>query len=86
MIEDDEPAPPDPDPEMTDEEPALSELEREAFEERAAIMEYDGGLSRAEAESRAMAEVIRFRVRRLEEAVRSGARLIYQLPESCTSA
>jgi hypothetical protein len=57
MIEEEEPVPPDPDPSMTDEAPALSEVERDEFEERAAIMEYDGGLSRVEAESRAMAEV-----------------------------
>lgn len=30
-----------------------NEIDREAFEERAAIMEFDGGLSRAEAECRA---------------------------------
>jgi len=34
-------------------ENAEPEVEREAFEERAAIMEYDGGLSRVEAERRA---------------------------------
>jgi hypothetical protein len=33
--------------------------EEEYFEERAAIMEYDGGLSRSEAEQRAMEEMKR---------------------------
>lgn len=32
----------------------LDEADREAFEERAAIMEYDGGLPRREAERRAL--------------------------------
>jgi hypothetical protein len=36
---------------------AWPEDAREHFEERAAIMEYDGGLTRAEAERRAEAEV-----------------------------
>jgi hypothetical protein len=35
----------------------LDEADREAFEERAAIMEYDGGLPRREAERRALALV-----------------------------
>ena len=35
----------------------LSEGDREAFEERAAIFEYDGGLPRAEAERRALGAV-----------------------------
>lgn len=34
-------------------ENSKTEIDREAFEERAAIMEFDGGLSRAEAERRA---------------------------------
>lgn len=34
-------------------------MDREAFEERAAIMEFDGGLPRAEAESKALALAIR---------------------------
>jgi hypothetical protein len=33
---------------------SLSEVQTEIFEERAAIMEYDGGLSRQEAEQEAM--------------------------------
>lgn len=35
----------------------LDEGDREAFEERAAIFEYDGGLPRREAERRALAAV-----------------------------
>ncbi len=35
----------------------VSDFLREGFEERAAIMEYDGGLSREEAEKRAWAIV-----------------------------
>lgn len=35
------------------EEKHMNEIDHEAFEERAAIMEFDGGLSRAEAERRA---------------------------------
>ena len=35
----------------------LSPEQREHYEERAAIMEYDGGLTRAEAERRAMEAV-----------------------------
>ena len=36
---------------------------RESWEERAAIMEHDGGLSRAEAEEQAMIEVLNVRSR-----------------------
>jgi hypothetical protein len=36
----------------------LSEAERDDFEERAAIMEYDGGLSREEAERQAMLRIL----------------------------
>lgn len=39
----------------------MTETEREAYEERAAIMEYDGGLSRRDAEHEAMKAVIRNR-------------------------
>lgn len=39
-----------------------SEALREAFEERAAIMEYDGGLSREEAERAAWALVLKHRL------------------------
>lgn len=35
----------------------MNEIDREAFEERAAIMEFDGGLSRAEAERLAAASL-----------------------------
>ena len=43
----------------------FSEEEREAFEERAAIMEYDGGLTRTEAEKTASILVLdEFRNRR----------------------
>lgn len=38
----------------------LSEDERYMFEERAGIMEYDGGLSREDAEKEAMKSVRRF--------------------------
>lgn len=37
----------------------MNEIDREAFEERAAIMEFDGGLSRVEAERLACAELER---------------------------
>ncbi len=37
----------------------MNEIDREAFEERAAIMEFDGGLSRAEAERLAAASLCR---------------------------
>ena len=36
----------------------LTVVEREAFEERAAIMEFDGGLDRATAEQRALELVL----------------------------
>lgn len=36
----------------------LTDDEREHFEERAAIMEYDGGLAREEAERLALVEVV----------------------------
>lgn len=36
---------------------------REQFEERAAILEYDGGLTRAEAEQRAMEMIIERRMK-----------------------
>ncbi len=39
----------------------ISEAEREHFEERAAIMEYEAGLPREEAEKRALESVIRCR-------------------------
>lgn len=39
----------------------MTEAEREAYEERAAIMEFDGGLSRRDAEREAMKAVIRNR-------------------------
>lgn len=45
------------DPELSQESEQPDDPEREAFEERAAIMEYDGGLSRQEAERRASAEL-----------------------------
>lgn len=40
----------------------LTASEVEDFEERAAIMEYDGGLTRAEAEAEAMRLIIERRV------------------------
>lgn len=43
------------DPLVAREVALLDESDREAFEERAAIMEYDGGLPRREAERRALA-------------------------------
>lgn len=45
------------DPQVAREVTLLDEVDREAFEERAAIMEYDGGLPRREAERRALALV-----------------------------
>lgn len=39
----------------------LSPAERESFEERAAMREYDGGYPRAEAEELALADVVRRR-------------------------
>lgn len=41
----------------------LTLAEREAYEERAAIMEYDGGLPRADAEREAMREIALARIR-----------------------
>ena len=38
-------------------EKTLSEDERERFDERAAILEFDGGMSRAEAEKKARKEL-----------------------------
>jgi hypothetical protein len=38
--------------------PQLTEAELEQFEERSAIMEFDGGLSRVEAENKAIQEII----------------------------
>ncbi len=35
----------------------LSDLEREIYEERSAIYEYDAGLSRREAEHKALADI-----------------------------
>lgn len=40
----------------------LTEEERECFEERAAIMEYDGGLERAVAETLAWRRIVESRV------------------------
>ena len=39
----------------------MTDAEREAFEERAAIMEYDGGLSRRDAEREARKATLRNR-------------------------
>lgn len=46
----------------------LDLAEREAFEERAAIMEYDGRLPRREAERRALAAVLTERQLRAQRA------------------
>lgn len=46
----------------------LAEGDREAFEERAAIFEYDGGLPRVEAERRALGAVQAEQQRRLKPA------------------
>jgi len=46
----------------------LTEHEREIYEERAAIMEYDGGLNRLDAEKEALKHVY---TRRAEEKRRS---------------
>lgn len=43
--------------------PTLSEDEREAFEERAAILEFDAGMTREEAETLALEAVIRLRIK-----------------------
>lgn len=40
----------------------LSDAEREEYEERVAIMEYDGGLLRAEAEKRALGIIFERRI------------------------
>jgi len=48
--------------------------ERERFEERAAIAEYDGGLSRAEAERLARAEVHALRLREIPAGGAGGRR------------
>jgi hypothetical protein len=45
------------DPRVADAVAQLSEADREAFEERAAIFEYDAGLPRGEAERRALVAV-----------------------------
>ena len=47
-------------PEINEAIASLSESERADYEERAAIMEYDGGLARAEAERRALEIVTKF--------------------------
>lgn len=46
-------------PEIAARVATLSEAQREEFEERAAIMEFDGGLSRDGAEIEALADVLR---------------------------
>ncbi|WP_374429513.1 hypothetical protein [Ideonella dechloratans] len=46
----------------------LDLAERESFEERAAIMEYEGGMPRREAEQRALAEVLTERQLRAQRA------------------
>ncbi len=44
------------------EQPAnLSEVERDRFEERAAILEYEAGFSRAQAEELALQEILNMR-------------------------
>lgn len=43
--------------------PTLTEDEHEAFEERAAILEYDAGMSREQAERQALEAVIRRRMK-----------------------
>lgn len=45
----------------------LTESEREAFEERAAIMEYDGRMPREIAERRAMREILEERNNKCEK-------------------
>lgn len=45
------------DPRVAEAAAQLSEADREAFEERAAIFEYDAGLPRVEAERRALVAV-----------------------------
>lgn len=50
----------------------LSADQREDFEERAAIMEYDGGLSRDHAECLALLVIIRDSAREKENLIREG--------------
>ena len=56
---------------MTAKQPPLTPAEREAWSERAAILEFEAGLPRAEAERRAMAIVI---AKRCDESRTSGRR------------
>ena len=48
------------DPDIAEWVKTLNEIARENFEERAAIREYEGGLSRREAESEARNDVLRW--------------------------
>jgi hypothetical protein len=50
----------------------LDEDQREDFEERAGIMEYDGGLTRDHAECLALLCIIRGAVREKENLIREG--------------
>jgi hypothetical protein len=47
----------------------LTPAEREHYEERAAILEYDAGFPRREAERRALAEILDLRARKLRHGV-----------------
>ena len=50
---------PDPVPDPVPDRANIIPMDREAYEERAAIMEYDGGLSRGESEQKALALALR---------------------------
>lgn len=48
----------------------MTEDQREHFNERAAIMQYDGGMTREEAEKAAIQEVVRRRIAEMATDVR----------------
>jgi hypothetical protein len=56
---------------MTAKQPTLTPAEREDYTERAAILEFEAGLPRAEAERRALAIVV---AKRCDESRTSGRR------------
>ncbi len=49
----------------------MTEDQREHFNERAAIMQYDGGMTREDAEKAAMQEVVRSKIAETVSDVRS---------------
>ena len=48
----------------------MTDDEKEHYEERAAIMQYDGGMTREEAEKAAMQEVVRRKIAEMATDVR----------------